>query len=140
MPFIDIGAILELLFNKTHSMKNNAIGSVIDTEHLKKMYEGDGMITYKDDRFNVTYTVTPGNNTIFQAEIRLPKIVDFSMDTEFFSDHIKGYLEDDAIIESGEQTGIDEYKYYSPKKDFYYLVSINRTTNVVLISRDYSRN
>jgi len=121
-------------------MKNNAIGSVIDTEHLKKVNEGDSMITYKDDRLSVTYLVTPGNNTIFQAEIQLPEVADFSMDTEFFSDHIKGYLEDDAVIENGEQTGIDEYKYYSPRKDFYYLVTINRATNVIYISRDYSKN
>lgn len=132
--------VLELLFNKTHSMKNNAIGSVVDTTHLRKISEIKDMITYKDDLSDVTYLVTPGNNTIFQVKIDFPEIVDFKMDTEFFSEHIKGYVEDDAIIEDGKQTGIDEYKYYSPRKDFYYLVSINKETNVMYISRDFLNN
>ncbi len=132
--------ILELLFNKTHSMKNNAIGSVINTDNLQKISEDKSYIEYKNNQFKITYMVTQKNNTIFQVEIQLPAYIQFDESEEFFSDHIKGFVEDDVQIVNMKQTGINQYQYYSPKKDFYYEVSINKVTNVLYISRDYGKN
>ncbi|KRO00471.1 abortive infection family protein [Companilactobacillus kimchiensis] len=132
--------ILELLFNRTHSLKKNAIGSVIDPKGMEKTSDSESLLMYKENQFNATYMVTPGNNVIYQVEIHLPGFIDFDKDEEFFSDYIQGFVEDDVHVEDKEQTGINKYQYYSPKKDFFYEVTINKDTNELFISRDYSKN
>ena len=121
--------LLDLLFNKTHSLKYMAVGSVIDKSGLE-LFEGDDFNLYKRENGD-SFSVFPGNDIIYQVDITLPEWTSFSKDKEFYLEHIRSYMEDDAeeIIKKGEQT----FEFYSKKKDFKYDVQINK--NRILITK-----
>ncbi|QBX93869.1 hypothetical protein DVH03_05665 [Lactiplantibacillus plantarum] len=127
--------LLDLLFNKTHSLKRNAVHSVIDSKGMTKLWENDIFVVYKLDE-NVSlgtgteFKVFKNCNVIYQAKVTLPKGVDASSDQEFMSEHMRDYMEDDAI-EKGKR-GISWYMYYSAKKDFMYEVQVEG--NVIYIT------
>ncbi|ARO09915.1 abortive infection family protein [Lactiplantibacillus plantarum] len=127
--------LLDLLFNKTHSLKRNAVHSVIDPKGMTKLREDDSFVTYKlDDNASLgtgtEFTVFKNCNVIYQAVVTLPKWVDASSDQEFMSEHMRDYMENDAI-ETGKK-GISGYMYYSAKKDFMYEVQVEG--NVIYIT------
>jgi len=127
--------LLDLLFNKTHSLKENAVHSVIDPKGMTKLREDDSFVTYKLDG-NVSlgtrteFTVFKNCNVINQVIVTLPKWVDANSDQEFMSEHMRDYMENDAI-ETGKK-GISGYMYYSAKKDFMYEVQVEG--NVIYIT------
>jgi hypothetical protein len=121
--------LLDLLFNKTHSLKYMAVGSVIDKSGLK-LYEGDSSDLYKRENGD-SFSVFPGNDIIYQVDITLPESTSFSNDKELYLDHIRSYMEDDAeeVIKKGEQM----FEFYSKKKDFKYDVQVDK--NRILITK-----
>jgi len=127
--------LLDLFFNKTHSLKKNAVHSVIDPTNMEKVREDDSFITYdqRDDspfETSTEFMVFKNNNVIYQVIVTLPKWVNASSDQEFMSEHMRDYMEDDSI-EKGKK-GISGYTYYSGKKDFLYEVQFEN--NVIYIT------
>ncbi|KRN75664.1 hypothetical protein IV73_GL000157 [Weissella kandleri] len=123
--------MLDLLFTKTHSLKRNAVNGIIDTNGLKK-YNAS---SYKDEERDISYLVLPDSGIIHQVELTLPSHTNLELDSEFFSEHIADFVEDDVTSEDVSENGIHKYRYYSKKKDFYYDVLIQN--NVIYISREF---
>lgn len=105
--------LLNLLFNKTHSLKHMAVGSVIDKTGLELMFESESSAMYKNDTGN-SFSIFPGSDVIYQVTLTLPDKTSFTNDKEFYLDHIRGYMEDDAeeVIKKGEEV----FDFYSKKK------------------------
>lgn len=122
--------LLDLLFNKTHSLKYMAVGSVIDKAGLKLMYESESSVMYKNDVGDL-FSVFPGSDVIYQVTLTLPDNTSFTSDKEFYLDHIRAYMEGDAeeVIKKGEEA----FDFYSKKKDFKYEVQIEK--NIIYITK-----
>lgn len=123
--------LLDLLFNKTHSLKINAVGSIIDSNGLKKYSD----FSYKDEKRDINYLVLEGTGTISQVSVTFPEWVDIKKDKEFFSDWISEFVEDDVTVEDRSTVGINKFMYYSKKKDFYYEVQIEN--NILYVTREF---
>lgn len=123
--------LLDLLFNKTHSLKKNAVGSIIDPEGLKKYSDS----SYKNEERDINYMVLPGTGTTSQVSVTFPEWVNIDKDKEFFSEWISEFVEDDVTVEDKSTVGINKFKYYSKKKDFYYEVQIEN--NILYITREF---
>lgn len=123
--------LLDLLFNKTHSLKKNAVGSIIDPEGLKKYSDS----SYKNEERNINYMVLPGTGTISNISVTFPEWVNIDKDKDFFSEWISEFVEDDVTVEDKSTIGINKFKYYSKKKDFYYEVQIEN--NILYITREF---
>lgn len=118
--------LLELLFNKTHSFKKNAVGAVIEECDFKKYIVGDDYVRYVEHRGNavISYETFSDTGVIYQVSVQLPG--NDSSDTELFTDHTRDYMEDDAnlILTKGPQA----YVYHSNSKDFDYEVEYSGDT------------
>lgn len=124
--------LLDLLFNKTHSLKKNAVGSIINPEGLKKYSDS----SYKNEERNINYMVLPGTGTISNISVTFPESVNIDKDKEFFSEWISEFVEDDVTVEDKSTIGINKFKYYSKKKDFYYEVQIEN--NILYITKEFN--
>lgn len=118
--------LLELLFNKTHSFKENAVGSVIKEYDFEKYKVGDDFIRYVEHRGNamVSYETFSDTGVIYQVSVQLPG--SDSSDSELFTDHARDYMEDDANLRLTK--GPQSYIYHSNDKDFDYEVEYSGDT------------
>lgn len=68
----------------------------------------------------IDYLCFPGSNIIYQVQLNFP--YNFSEqqmdDPEFITNHIRDYLEEDALMKEPKRIGPKCFEYYSPKKDF----------------------
>ncbi|MGK4059046.1 abortive infection family protein [Loigolactobacillus coryniformis] len=127
--------VLDLLFNKTHSLKTNAVGSVLDPDGMKIYHAADGNIEAAVAEDGTRYEVNNANNVIFMVTVEFELPLNTELDAEYLSDYIRGYVEDDAVIDKPTATGLNAWRYYSPSKDFYYDVSFVK--NTLYISTDW---
>ncbi|WCG34928.1 abortive infection family protein [Companilactobacillus farciminis] len=118
--------LLELLFNKTHSLKENAVGSVVTPKDFKRYNVGDDYIRYVENRGDVeiSYETFADTAVIYMVTIQIPG--SDSSDVELFTDHTRDYMEDDA--ELLKEKGPQSYVYRSDNKDFEYEVEYNGDT------------
>lgn len=127
--------LLDLLFNKTHSLKKNAVHSVFNSEGMKVINDEGYLIRYKLANpkpmdTDVEYSVFKDSHVVYQVVITLPDFVSDKFDQELMSAHLQDYIEDDAT--ELRKKGLSEYEYYSKKKDFKYDIQIEN--NVIYIS------
>lgn len=118
--------LLELLFNKTHSLKENAVGSVITPKDFKRYDVGDDYIRYVENRGNVeiSYETFADTGVIYMVTVQIPG--SDSSDVELFTDHTRDYMENDAEVL--RKKGPQSYVYRSDNKDFEYEVEYNDDT------------
>lgn len=121
--------IESIYWNSLHSDKKNAINSVINSEGLE-FFSLAGFYREKKGLLTVEYSCFSNSNVIFQVRLYFPN--NFSKqqmdDPEFITNHIKDYLEEDAVMMKPKRLGSQFFEYYSPKKDFKYQVIIHLNT------------
>ena len=118
---------MDLLRERTILEKENAIGSIINTEGLTKYDEDYQKV---DELLTVRYSTHGG--IIFQVDLTFNKqYITQAIDSEFINGHVKDYLPDD--VGSMDKIGTNEYKYHSDRQDKYYTVEIVDTDNNLMI-------
>jgi len=119
--------LMDLLHERTVLEKDNAIGSVINTDGLKKY--GDAFQSEND--FLTERFLTSGG-IIYQVDLTFnKKFIVQNIDSEFINDHILDYLPDD--IDVAKLLGNQKYQYHSDRQDRDYTVSWIDTDRELLV-------
>lgn len=119
--------LMDLLHERTVLEKDNAIGSVINTDGLKQY--GDDF--QSEDDFLTKRFLTSGG-IIYQVDLTFnKKFITQKIDSEFINNHILDYMPDD--IGAAKLLGNRKYQYHSDRQDRNYTVSWADTDHELLV-------
>ncbi|KEZ14844.1 hypothetical protein Lp90_1028 [Lactiplantibacillus plantarum] len=119
--------LMDLLHERTILEKDNAIGSVINMDGLKKY---DDAFQSENDFLTKRFLTSGG--IIYQVDLTFnKKFIDQNIDSEFINDHILDYLPDDIGV--AKLLAKQKYQYHSDRQDRDYTVSWVDTIRELLV-------